>query len=53
MVKWCLSTHYGEMLFVSSWISNYWEIAWDIGDRTGAQSVDVNGDLIIVVLPVL
>ena len=44
---------YGEMLFVSSWISNYWEIAWEIGDRTGARSGYLDGDLLGFFLLVL
>ena len=31
---------------LSSWISNYWEIAWDIGDQMVAWSGDLNGNLL-------
>ena len=46
MVKWCLSPHYGEMVFVYSSISTYWEIACEIGYQTGARSGNLNGDLL-------
>ena len=45
--------HYGEMFFVSSWISTYWEITWEIRGLTGARSGDIDGDLIGVVFLVL
>ena len=38
--------HYGEMVFVSSWISTYWDIACDIGDQMGAQLVYLDGYLL-------
>ena len=29
---------YGEIVDIfSSWISTYWDIAWEIGDQTGSQ----------------
>ena len=38
--------HYGEMVFVYSWISTYWEVAWDIRDRKGDLSGYLDGDLL-------
>ena len=40
------STMVRSLDFVSSWISNYWEIAWKIGDQTGALSGDLDGYLL-------
>ena len=37
----------------SSWISTYWWIAWEIGDRTGARLFDLVGYLLVVVYLVL
>ena len=41
-----ISTTVRSLDFVSSCISNYWEIAWKIGDRTGALSGDLDGYLL-------
>ena len=30
----------------SSWISTYWGVAWNIGNRMGARLVDLGGDLL-------
>ena len=48
MLKWCLSSHYGEMVFDSYWISTYWYISWEIADWTRDRSGDLNGDLLEV-----
>ena len=39
--------------FVPSWISTYWGITREIGDRTGDRLGDLYGDLIGVIFLVL